>query len=137
MTANSIRTIAPYRNEYGVWAFDDAVTGLIREPFVGEVNDMLDRLTAHIAGARQGVLCLFSSEPFPGWQACLEWTGEDLSGVGNNYRLGQVEGWLCPALLRYFESAPMRIYVAFRSREQEKPKPQRKIKHEKIKANSP
>jgi len=30
---------------------------------------------------------------------------------GNVYRWEQREGWLCPALLRYFDSAPKRIFV--------------------------
>jgi hypothetical protein len=27
------------------------------------------------------------------------------------------EGWLCPALFRYFETAPERLYIEVRSRE--------------------
>lgn len=111
MKTNSLRTIHPYRTQGGVWCFDDAQTGLEREPFVGAVNDLLDHFTAHIPGADAGVTCLFSADPFPGWALCLDWVGEFFSG--NTYRCGEVEGWLCPALLRYFPAAPKQIYAAF------------------------
>jgi hypothetical protein len=46
------------------WVFDDPTTGLEREPFVGEVNGMLDRLSAAIPDAPSGFRLLFSVQPF-------------------------------------------------------------------------
>ena len=62
-----------------------------------------------IANAAEGFLMLFSADPFPGADMQLEWVREE-SG-GNVYRWEQREGWLCPALLRYFDAAPTRIFV--------------------------
>jgi hypothetical protein len=56
---------------------------------------------------------LFSARPFPGHQKKLVWTRADEGGDGNYYRLDDppMEGWLCPALLKYFAQAPPELYV--------------------------
>ena len=51
----------------------------------------------------------FSKDPFPGAFIELEWTRSD--GSGNWYRWNEQKGWLCPALLRYFQEPPRRIYA--------------------------
>ena len=45
---------------------------------------------------------------------CLEWRREE--GGGNIYYSPalEMEGWLCPALFRYFERAPAQIFVQVR-----------------------
>ena len=85
---------------------------LQREPFVGEVNRILDRLTASIPGASGGFRFLFSAQQFEGWQAILHWTRAD-PVEGNWYRFDETgeEGWLCPALYCYFPAAPSELYV--------------------------
>ena len=53
----------------------------------------------------------------PGHQFRLDWRRAD--GSGNWYYsqdLG-MEGWLCPALLRYFDEPPKEIFVQVKSRE--------------------
>jgi len=107
---NSIMTIHPYKYE-GIWVFDDAKVGLVQEPFVAGADLILDRMTEHIPGAERGVTIIFSAIPFPGHQHELDWVREELSG--NVYRSNalDMEGWLCPALFEYFESAPRKIFV--------------------------
>ena len=108
---NSIMVIFPYKIE-GIWAFDDKTTGLVREPFVGEVNLFLDKLTAHIPNAEEKFRMLFSVKPFPGYGMRLKWVREELQG--NWYacsELGMQEGWLCPALFMYLDAAPAELYV--------------------------
>ena len=39
----------------------------------------------------------------------LSWLREEMGG--NVYRWKGMEGWLCPALLRYFPQAPEKLYV--------------------------
>jgi len=58
---------------------------------------------------------IFSITPFPGYQYPLDWRRED--GGGNWYYSAQLdlEGWLCPALLRYFPEAPKELYVQTKS----------------------
>src|SRR6266496_3392882 len=102
---NAINVIAPYKH-LGMWVFDDPRVGLVQEPFVSGADTMIDRVVAEIPNAESGFVMLFSSSPFPGSQIRLEWHRAD-SG-GNWYYSPQLdlEGWLCPALLRYFEQAP-------------------------------
>ena len=109
---NQIRAIAPYWQEsVQTWVFDDPATGLEEEPFVSGVPEMIDDLVAEIPNARQGFRLLFSADPFPGFQRRLEWVREEMGG--NWYKADQPksEGWLCPALFRYFEEAPAELYV--------------------------
>lgn len=107
---NSIFVIRPYRF-HGVWVFDDASVGLVREPFVAGADKMIDVATANIPNAKDGFLMIFSANPFPGSQIVLEWVREG-SG-GNIYRWTEkdMEGWLCPALLLYSPKAPAKLYV--------------------------
>lgn len=107
---NSIYVIAPYKL-HGTWVFDDPRVGLVQEPFVAGADSMIDRVVADVPNAEQGFALVFSASPFPGHQLRLDWDRGD-SG-GNWYRseaLG-MEGWLCPALFKYFAEAPPNIYV--------------------------
>jgi len=102
--------IAPYKYE-GMWMFDDSAVGLHREPFVAGIDTMIDGLVANIQNADRGFRAIFSAAPFPGYDVKLEWRRAD-SG-GNWYYSGQfnMEGWLCPAMFKYFSAAPREIYV--------------------------
>ena len=112
---NAIVAIHPYQ-AHGMWVFDDAAVGLSQEPFVSGADDIIDRMVAGIDGAREGFTLLFAAEPFPGFQLELEWLRADLSG--NWYRSDAIgmEGWLCPALLRYFDAPPPKLYAQFRAK---------------------
>jgi hypothetical protein len=107
---NSISVIKPYKWE-GMWVFDDPAVGLIREPFVGGADTIIDVATSHIPNADRGFIAVFSAGYFPDAQIVLEWVREE--GGGNVYRWSEkgMEGWLCPALLKYFEEAPAKLYV--------------------------
>ncbi len=108
--SNQIQIISPYWL-HGTWLFDDERVGLVQEPFVSGVPEMIDDLVADIPDARSGFRLLFSSGPFPGYQRKLEWVREEFGG--NWYKADEPpsEGWLCPALFRYFESAPAELFV--------------------------
>jgi hypothetical protein len=109
-SGNSLIVIAPYWYE-GTWVFDDARAGLSREPFVAGVPEIINALVKDIPGAREGFRLTFSPKPFPGFQHKLSWVRAE-SG-GNCYRLADppMEGWLCPAMFRYFSQAPKELYV--------------------------
>jgi hypothetical protein len=107
---NSILVIHPYKHE-GVWVFDDPKVGLIQEPFIAGADVILDRMTESIPGAAGGVTVLFSAAPFPGSQFDFHWRREESGGNWYFSPAFGLEGWLCPALFKYFESAPARIYV--------------------------
>ena len=108
--ANALMIIVPYRYS-GTWVFDDDRVGLVREPFVAGVPEMIDTLVSDIPDAENGFRLLFSAAPFPGYQKKLTWVRGD-SG-GNYYRTDDppMEGWLCPALMRYYDEAPKELYV--------------------------
>ncbi|MEZ6096504.1 MAG: DUF6717 family protein [Pirellulaceae bacterium] len=108
--ANSIMTIQPYRHN-GTWVFDDLSAGLVQEPFVGGVPEMIDHLVSDIPDPDSGFRLLFSAREFPGYQCKLIWDRTE-SG-GNYYKMvnPSMEGWLCPALFKYFTTAPPELYV--------------------------
>jgi hypothetical protein len=93
---NALRVIHPYRYE-GMWVFDDARVELVQEPFVSGADTVIDRMVVAIPGAAYGFTLIFSDKPFPGHQIALD-------------------GWLCPALFKYFDSAPARIFAQFKQK---------------------
>jgi hypothetical protein len=108
--ANAIMVISPYRDQ-GTWVFDDPSVGLVKEPFVAGVPEMIDVLVADIPDAGDGFRLIFSANPFPGHQKKLRWLRGD-SG-GNYYALDEppMEGWICPAMFKYYSKAPDNLYV--------------------------
>ncbi len=111
---NAINVISPYKH-HGVWVFDDARVGLVQEPFVAGADTWIDRVVADIPNADQGFTLIFSETPFPGYQYLLDWRRTE--GEGNWYYSAELgmEGWLCPALLRYFTEAPRNLYVQIKA----------------------
>lgn len=108
--ANAIMVIAPYWCQ-GTWVFDDEFVGLNKEPFVAGVPEMIDDLVKHIPNARSGFRLIFSSAPFPGYQKEFTWVREEHDGNWYEVEGPKMEGWLCPALFRYFDRAPEKLYV--------------------------
>jgi hypothetical protein len=107
---NSLMVISPYKH-HGMWVFDDPSVGLDKEPFIAGIDTMIDKMTADIPHAENGFRAVFSAAPFPGFTEKLEW--RRLESGGNWYYSDhyKMEGWLCPALFKYFPSAPREIYV--------------------------
>jgi hypothetical protein len=112
---NSLMVIVPYKYE-GVWVFDDAAVGLSKEPFIAGIDTIIDKATANIPDAEHGFRAIFSARQFPGANFKLE-RGRAESG-GNWYYSPEFkqEGWLCPALFKYFRNAPREIYVKLEPR---------------------
>jgi hypothetical protein len=96
---NAINIIAPYKY-HGMWVFDDPRVGLAQEPFVSGADTMIDRVVAEIPDAEQGFTMIFSGRSFPGHQFRLQWRRADGSGNWYYSQDLDMEGWLCPALLR-------------------------------------
>lgn len=109
---NQIMVIAPYwLEEAGTWVFDDPATDLKQEPFVEGIPEMINDLVGDIPNARNGFRLLFSAAPFPGYQRKLTRLQPEFGGWWYASDEPEAEGWLCPALFRYFEEAPEEIYV--------------------------
>ena len=107
---NSLLVIHPYKVE-GVWVFDDPRVGLVQEPFVAGADVILDRMVEAIPDAESGVTVYFSAQPFPGSQHEFQWRREESDGNWYYSPEYDLEGWLCPALFKYFQQAPDRLYV--------------------------
>lgn len=108
--ANVLNVIEPYLFQ-DMWVFDDASKCLEKEPFVQGIPEMIDVLVNDIPNARAGFVLLFSSQAFAGYQVELTLLREELGGHWYKPKDLEVEGWLCPALLKYFDGAPESIYV--------------------------
>jgi hypothetical protein len=114
MTQNSIMVLKPYRWD-GRWVFDDETTGLVREPFVAGVPEILEALLVKqgipLEDAEKGFRLIFSGIPFPGHQLSAKRIGGEGSGTWYEESVSEARGWLCPALFRYFTIAPDNLYV--------------------------
>ncbi len=116
MPQNSITIIKPYKWE-GQWVFDDDRVELVKEPFVAGADTLIDVALERkgITNAEQGFLLLFSASAFPSADLRLQWVREELDGNVYQWADEDLEGWLCPALLRYFDSAPPELYVQLKN----------------------
>ncbi|MEO0759599.1 MAG: DUF6717 family protein [Cyanobacteria bacterium J06648_16] len=112
---NAIMVIHPYKYE-GMWVFDDDRVGLEREPFVAGADTIIDQMVADIPNAASGFSLVFAAQPFPGYQFKFDRQREEYGG--HWYRIAELnmEGWLCPALFKYFEDAPDKIYAQCKHR---------------------
>jgi hypothetical protein len=108
--ANAIHVIQPYRHA-STWVFDDPRVGLHQEPFVSGIPAMIDTLVANVPDAAKGFRLLFSSEAFPGYQVELVRVRPEYGGMWYRWEGRNAEGWLCPALFKYFSAAPARLYA--------------------------
>ena len=109
---NTLMVIHPYKYQ-GQWVFDDDRVDLIREPFIAGADAIIDHMVKNIADAESGFRLVFSAVPFPGHDAALERRREDAGGHWYWHSGLNMEGWLCPALFKYFEEAPDYLYAKF------------------------
>jgi hypothetical protein len=82
-----------------------------REGVSRKADAILDRLAAGIPGAAAGFTLLFSALPFPGADLECVWQREEFGGNWYHCPAFGLDGWLCPALFKYFETAPPRLYI--------------------------
>ena len=110
--SNQLHVITPYWDS-GTWVFDQPELGLIREPFVMNADAMLTRLVrdAGVEHPLTGFKLLFSAQPFPGAQQEGIKLREESGGAWYRTEEPAMEGWLCPALLRFFPHPPERLFV--------------------------
>ncbi len=109
---NAIEVIYPYKYQ-GLWVFDDERVGLSKEPFIAGADTIIDRFTQEIPHAEEGFRLIFSQFDFPGFQGRFELVRPERGGhVYHAVELDQ-EGWLCPALMRYFDEPPQVLYARF------------------------
>ena len=109
--SNSIMHITPYRDGR-VWSFDDPTRALKREPFVAGIPEIINMFIP-----REQDTCdiTFAGMQFPGAQGCLTMVSGGSEETGTVYELSAegfppMQGWLCPALFKYFDEAPEELW---------------------------
>jgi len=107
---NAIRVITPYLHS-GTWVFDDPEVELVRELFIEGVPAMIDDLVSNVPDAREGFRLTFSEIPLPGHQRELARQHEESGGYWYRSLEPELEGWLFPALFKYFDQAPEKLYI--------------------------
>lgn len=103
--------IRPYKSD-GMWLFTDIGVDLKDEPLIQGIDAMIDALTADIPDATAGFELIFCDRPFDDQQVSLQWVRAD-EIEGNWYWCPELamEGWLCPALKKYFNKPPGHLYI--------------------------
>jgi hypothetical protein len=109
-TGNELMVISPYYAD-GVWAFDDPARGLAREALVAGMPEIIRAMV----GERTSFTAIISAAPFPGAAYRLDHERHDtVSGDWYQMHSTELHGWLCPALLRFFATAPAHIYISIK-----------------------
>jgi len=107
--------------KHGTWCFDDSVRGLHAEPFVSGADKQISYLVKKfgLVNPENGFRITISASWFPDYQVFIEHMAPDKNGSGNFYLLRdgdtRIEGWYCPALLKFFPTAPEKIYCKVES----------------------
>lgn len=108
---NSIVAIRPHLYA-GMWVFTDEARGLINEPFVDGIPEIIELATAGLKEPEKGFTLLFSATPFPSHKYVLKWLRPEHDGNWYQLEGTEMRGWLCPQLFSYFDKAPERIYCS-------------------------
>lgn len=110
--ANSMMTIEIYRHA-GTWCFTDEARGLLHEPFVLGIPDIIDNIIKDNEKEKHTIT--FSSQRFPLCYMNMKKVYEEYGGAW--YELesaldmtSKKKGWLCPATLKFFSDFPDNIY---------------------------
>jgi len=107
----TVMTIYPYKYK-DLWVFDDPSVGLEKEPFVSGADNIIDMMVLPLKNADDGFKLLFSKTAFDGFQHSLTRLFSDDAGWWYLHEESGMQGWLCPALYKYFNDAPEILYVA-------------------------
>lgn len=108
--ANALLVLKPYRHE-GSWVFDDVRLGLFKEPFIAGIPEIIDKMVKDVPNADRGFRLIFSASPFPDYEIELVWRREQDGGNWYYCEEYDIEGWLCPAMYKYYSEAPKEIYA--------------------------
>ena len=116
--SNSLLVIEPYWTG-GTWAFDDDRVGLRAEPFVCGVPELIDGMLGKLKPlAVKGFDLIFSPNPFPGHVLELIHESEESGGNWYTKAVTGERAWFCPALYKYFEKAPKKMFANFKLKDE-------------------
>ena len=109
-TENSLYIIQPYR-DLGTWLFDDESRNIIREPFVLGVPQMIDMYLEQKGIQANKFTLIFSNKDIPNADAKLIKERDLNEGAWYSLVGTDKEGWICPAILKYYETAPDKLSI--------------------------
>jgi len=96
----------------GQWVFDDESKGINKEPFVFGIPAIINAKAMKILGTvPKRMSVTFASTLLPIVNVELERTVREHGGAWYIEKSLGYEGWLCPALLKYFKKPPKHIYI--------------------------
>lgn len=109
---NGINIIKPYRY-LDMWVFDDELRGIVQEPFINGADSILDIWAKNLSSIStvNSFLILFSEKPFPDYQYEISWIRKEFEGNWYKFAELNMDGWLCPALFKYFNKMPNEIFI--------------------------
>jgi hypothetical protein len=107
---NSLYVLNIYNHE-GTYVFDDPKVDLVREPFVMGMPEIIEHQMG--GGPIDTFTAIFSATAFPGYNTVLKRLHPEYGGTWYELDGTDLQGWLCPALFKYFLVAPERLYVQF------------------------
>ena len=110
MGNNSIFVIEPFR-KHGLWVFNDESRGLVEEPFVFGMPQIIDKVVNDDKCFK--VRFIFSDKELPEYDLILNRMDDRPAIIGTWYHSLKLNmsGWLCPAHNLYFEKSPEQIYI--------------------------
>ena len=121
-SSNSLFTMRVYRHNYE-WVFDNAAVGLDKEPFVAGADEVFDEIARDHYNTQDidedtKIDIVFADFEFPGFDHACEHLGKQHNGNTYTMVVSSIELlrghllWLCPALLKYYNKPPRRIYMS-------------------------
>jgi hypothetical protein len=117
MSRNSLYVLNIYNHE-GTYVFDDPQVDLVREPFVMGMPEIIEHQMG--GGPIDTFTAIFSAAAFPGHNTVLKRLHAEYGGTWYELSGTRLEGWLCPALFKYFEVAPETLYIQFKDTSHQK-----------------
>ncbi len=108
---NSVFVIVPYK-WYGSFVFDDPERGLLREPFVLGMSEMIERMLEERGiNGDEGFRMYFGAiKPPDKGVYHLKLMFKDAGGGWYRNVETRMCGWLCPAMFAYFDALPQDLY---------------------------
>ena len=107
---NAVYSIRPYRYQ-SMWVFDDARVGLVKEPFVMGIPEIIDRAVQHLNQPETGFTVLFNNTGLPQADIILNKLNEEAGGNWYKCETTGMTGWICPALYKYYPEAPEKLFI--------------------------
>jgi len=107
---NAVFSIRPYRWQ-NMWVFDDERVGLVKEPFVMGIPEIINKAVANLRNPGAGFTVLFSKTGVPSPNVVLIKLHSESGGIWYEQKGTGMKGWLCPALFKYYTEAPEKLFI--------------------------